>query len=350
MDRQWMIYGANGYSAKLAAEKAAANGMKPILAGRNPAAIEELASSLDLPHRVFALDSVDAVAAQLADIAVVSHCAGPFSATAETMMRACIAAGTHYTDITGEFSVFETGQALHAQAQQAGVVIMSGVGFDVIPTDCITAYLHRLMPDATELTLAFKGNTAVSPGTMKTMIEGLSDGMKVRRDGAMRSVGMDFEMRDIDYGDGPVTSAVLPWGDLSTAHWQTGIPNITVYMPFRGNKLQVHLFPLIKNVMKSKWLQNKLKAQAAKRPGPSAERRANSRTRVYGEMKNAAGDSVVARIEVGDGYTVTMDGIIMTAQFLLDYDGAGGYFTPAQLMGAEMVEQLPGAGKFTSGQ
>jgi short subunit dehydrogenase-like uncharacterized protein len=54
---------------------------------------------------------------------------------------------------------------------------------------------------------------------------------------------------------------------------------------------------------------------------------------------------VCCRVKTPNGYTVTMDGILHSAGFLLDYEGAGGCYTPAQLMGAELVERLPGAGQ-----
>jgi short subunit dehydrogenase-like uncharacterized protein len=155
MKSQWMIYGANGYSAQLAIAKAVEQDKKPILAGRNQTQIEALGKKFDLPIRIFDLSSIDKVAEQLADVIVVSHCAGPFSATAEPMMKACIKAGTHYTDITGEGPVFRIGQSLHEQAKNAGVVLMGGVGFDVIPTDCLANFLHQQLPDANELVLGF---------------------------------------------------------------------------------------------------------------------------------------------------------------------------------------------------
>lgn len=165
MKSQWMIFGANGYSAQLAIEKAVEQGKTPILAGRNQAEIEALGKKFDLPVRVFDLSSIDKVAEQLADVIVVSHCAGHFSATAEPMMKACIKAGTHYTDITGEGPVFRITQSFYEQAKKAGVVLMSGAGFDVIPTDCLANFLHQQLPDATDLVLGFDGNMALSPGT-----------------------------------------------------------------------------------------------------------------------------------------------------------------------------------------
>lgn len=347
MKTQWMIYGANGYSAKLAIGKALENGRKPILAGRNKTAIEALGKKFDLPVRVFDLSCVDQVAEQLADVLVVSHCAGPFSATAEPMMKACIKAGTHYTDITGEGSVFGIGQSLHEQAKKAGVVLMGGVGFDVIPTDCLANFLHQQLPDATDLTMGFDGKMDLSPGTSKTMVESIPKGMAVRREGKIKYAGRGFEMRTIDFGRGPKLSSVIPWGDLYTAYWQTGIPNISVYLPFRGSKLEILLFPLIKLVMSVPYFRNRAMEKAGRVIGPSEEARASNRIHVWGEVKNAAGKVVTAKVEVPDGYTVTMDGINITADFLKQYQGEGGCYTPSQLMGHDLVERLPGAGSLT---
>ncbi len=348
MKTEWMIYGANGYSAQLAAEKAVKLGLKPILAGRNKTAIEAVATRLGLQARIFDLSSVDVIAKHLEDVKVVSHCAGPFSATAEPMMQACIQAGTHYTDITGEIDVFESAQALDDAAKRAGVVLCGGVGFDVIPTDCLANYLVRALPDATELTMGFDGNMSMSPGTAKTTVENLSQGMKVRRNGKLVSVGRGFEMRTIDFGQGERLASTIPWGDLSTAYWQTKIPNISVYMPFSGGKLSIVLFPAIKKLLGLKKIQKFANRKIEARiKGPSEKARAAGDVAVWGEVKNAAGKTVTARIKVPNGYTVTMDGIIITAKYLLEHKGDGGCFTPSQLMGYELAEQLPGATRFT---
>ena len=346
MKSNWLIYGANGYSAQLAIEKAMAQGLKPILAGRNKAAIEALAKQFDLPCRVFDLSNIDLIAQQLADVAIVSHCAGPFSATAEPMMKACIKAGTHYTDITGEGSVFETAQGLHADAKKAGVVLMGGVGFDVIPTDCMANFLHQKMPDATQLTMGFDGKMSLSPGTSKTMVESIPKGMAVRRNGKIKWVGRGFEMRTIDFGLGPKLASVITWGDIYTAYWQTKIPNISVYLPFRGSKMEIILFPLIKLMMSIPFINKRAMEKAGRAKGPNATKRAGNHISVWGEIKNSSGKTVTASIKVPDGYTVTMDGILITAKFLQEYKGKGGCYTPSQLMGHTLVEQLPGAASF----
>lgn len=131
-DSDWIIYGANGYTGELIAREAVRQGLKPTLAGRNKAKVEALAQELGLGYKAFGLDNVDAVSEQLQGFKLVMHCAGPFSATSKPMMEACIKAGAHYLDITGEISVFELAQSLNSQAEKADIVLCPGVGFDVI--------------------------------------------------------------------------------------------------------------------------------------------------------------------------------------------------------------------------
>src|ERR1700687_6182318 len=108
-----------------------------MLAGRTAAKVQPLAASLDLQAHVFDLRDAAATARNVEGMALVLHCAGPFSATGAPMMVACLATHAHYLDITGEISVFEHARTLDAAAREAGIVICPGVGFDVIPTDCV---------------------------------------------------------------------------------------------------------------------------------------------------------------------------------------------------------------------
>jgi short subunit dehydrogenase-like uncharacterized protein len=80
-----MIYGANGFTGHLVAVEAKRQGLCPVLAGRRAGPIEALADDLGLPARVFDLGHPRAAAAALADMAVMSHCAGPFSVTSAQM-------------------------------------------------------------------------------------------------------------------------------------------------------------------------------------------------------------------------------------------------------------------------
>src|SRR5262249_27495392 len=87
-----MIYGANGYTGKLIAREAAKRGLKPILAGRNRDEIDALAAELGLTRRVFELGNQAEIARNLDGVAVMLHCAGPFSKTSAPMLAGCLAA------------------------------------------------------------------------------------------------------------------------------------------------------------------------------------------------------------------------------------------------------------------
>ena len=186
--RDWLIYGANGYTGRLIAEEAVRRGLKPVLAGRNVEALTPLAARLGLPVRAFALDDAAALRAGLTGVGLVLHCAGPFSATAGPMLEACLDIGAHYLDITGEIDVFAHCHAQHARAQARGIVVLPGAGFDVVPTDCLAAALKRALPDATSLVLAFVGGGGPSPGTAKTGVEGLGKGGRARIGGTVKRV------------------------------------------------------------------------------------------------------------------------------------------------------------------
>src|SRR3954467_15798150 len=151
----WMIYGANGYTGELVAREAVRKGLSPILAGRNAEAVGRLARELGLQSRAFSLDDPQGTAAELQGVEAVLHCAGPFVHTSAPMVDACLATGAHYLDITGEIAVFESILARGEEARKATVALLPGVGFDVVPSDCLAARLAAALPDATDLVLAF---------------------------------------------------------------------------------------------------------------------------------------------------------------------------------------------------
>jgi len=337
----WMIYGAYGYTGELIAREARMRGLAPILAGRDAPRVAALAAALDMPHRAFPLE-----APALEDVALVLNCAGPFSATAAPMMRACLAARAHYLDITGEIEVFEYAQTLSAAAREAGVVVCPGVGFDVIPTDCVARALSEALPDATHLALGFETNAVMSPGTAKTSVEGLAHGSKMRRDGKIVTAPMGFHTRKIDFGNGPRTAMALPWGDVSTAFHTTGIPNIEVFLAVPPALLwAARLGNVLAPLLGLAPVQAALKRRAGAVTGPDAQSRAASPCHVWGEVRNAAGATRTARIRTANGYDVTVQGALAVVQKLLARNSAdGGSFTPARLCGAGLITELAGSG------
>ncbi len=191
-DATFVVYGANGYTGELIARESVRRGLRPVLAGRNRDAVTKLAAELGCGSIVIGLDDVTALTQVLRGVRAVLHCAGPFSATAAPMLQACLAARTHYLDITGEIPVFEAAHDLDAAAREAGCVLCPGVGFDVVPTDCVAAELKAQLPDATYLALGFDSRMATSRGTAKTTIEGLAAGGYIRSSGRLTKVAHGF--------------------------------------------------------------------------------------------------------------------------------------------------------------
>jgi len=345
LPKPWMIYGANGYTGAMAAREAVARGMKPVLAGRNALPIAALASELGLQHRIFDLTDAAASAAGLLGMGTVLHCAGPFSATAKPMLEACLANRTHYLDITGEIDVFALAHRRHQRALEAGIVVMPGAGFDVVPTDCMAAQLKREMPEATTLVLAFEAGGGPSPGTAKTSVEGLGAGGRARIGGVLKKVPLAWKVRFFERDGEQRLAMTIPWGDVYTAFVSTGIPNIEVFMCVSP--------ATVKNLRRLRWLspvlglapvQSLLKHGVAKKIlGPSEATRAKTGCVVWGEASDAEGHTLRRRLRTPNGYALTVTASLGIVERLLrDPPAQGGYYTPSMLMGADYVLSLPG--------
>lgn len=341
MALRWMIYGAYGYSGKLIARQAKKRGYSPILAGRNGVTLAEFARHLELPFREFSLQDVNSIKQQLADVDLVVNCAGPFSHTAAPLMHACIASKTHYLDITGEIDVFEYAHSLSAKAAEAGIVLCPGVGFDVIPTDCVAARLNAQMPDATHLALGFDSGSRMSRGTAKTSVERLGQGGAARINGTIETVPLAWKAREIDFGAGKKMAMTIPWGDVATAYYTTEIPNIEVYIPAspRLVKRLRRLNPF-RRVFNWQWVQRKLKAKIeANSEGPDSKERDRNPTYVWGEIRNARGEHREMRVKVKNGYSLTAEGAVELAVYTLEHPHPGGFYTPSRLYGAKLLDK-----------
>lgn len=341
----FLIYGANGYTGELITRFAVERGMRPVLAGRNAAAIEELAKRHDLEHRVFSLEETEKVDAALSDVAMVLHCAGPFSITSRPMVEACLRNKKHYTDITGEIAVFEACAAMDAKAREAGIMLMPGVGFDVVPSDCLALHLKNRLSSATHLTLAFYGMGRISHGTQATMTMNVGRGGAIRKGGVITPVPAAWKTREINFGEVTKTGVTIPWGDVSTAYHSTGIPNIEVYTvappsAVKMMKLSRYLGWLLATGPLQKFLQSKIPTG-----GPSDEERAKGRTLLWGEASDNDGNRVESRQQGPEGYTTTALAALNIAQKILDGNFKPGYQTPAKAYGADLVLEIEGVSR-----
>ena len=282
-----LIYGSYGYSGDLITRRAVERGLTPILAGRYVTALRRQAQELALEYRVAELTNPAALQAALRGVGTVLHCAGPFIHTAGRMADACVLAGAHYIDITGEVSVFERLAARDGEARARGVMLLPGAGFDVVPTDCLAVHLAERLPGSTELVLAFESAGGISRGTAGTIVEHIGAGSLVRRDGQLRRVPLGHSTRLVDFGNGERLTVAHPWGDLSTAWRSTGIPNITVYRA--TSRAELRLMPVLRAglpLLAARPVQRLLRTLVRRQVhGPDANARRTGFSRFYGEVR-----------------------------------------------------------------
>ncbi len=357
---RWMIYGANGYTGRRIAEQAVALGYRPILAGRNREAVVALAASLDCPYRVFSLDSREDLQGSLAGLRLVLNCAGPFSQTARQMMEAYLKTGVHYLDIAGEIDVFELAASLDAEAQKRGVVLLPGVGFDVVPSDCLAAKLAASIDRPTHLVLAFTSIGCISKGTARTICEFLPKGGLIRQDGKLKRVSLKYRVREIPFPRGSKVAVTIPWGDVASAWYTTGIPNIEVYSALSRKAIRVMswvtpLLSLGTMVTSNSMLETAIRNLLSPRDGnairepPAGHDRTSGvgfTTEVWGEVRNAAGEIAAGAMTTRDGYTVTVATSLASVQRILKESLSPGFTTPARAFGPDFIDSVPGVKSF----
>lgn len=340
-----LIYGATGYTGSLIAREAARRGLRPVLAGRSPEKLASLANELGLEYRAFALDVPEAIATGLRGVRAVLNCAGPFAYTAGSLADACLKSMAHYLDIAGEAGVLEALAGRAAEARAAGVVVLPGVGYDVVPTDCLATHLKRRLPTAVRLVLAFRSAGRMTRGTALTALDGAADGGLVRKHGVLTRVPAAWKTRTIDFGDGdPVKAMTIPWGDVATAYHSTGIPDIEVYLAAGpGLRVAARLTRYLGWLVRSRVVQSLVRRRIlAGPPGPTeAERQAN-RCDQWAAVADNAGRTAVARQQTPDGYDLTVQAALAAASRVLAGAVTPGYHTPATAFGADFVLELPG--------
>jgi short subunit dehydrogenase-like uncharacterized protein len=343
-----MIYGANGYTGALIARRARARGVEVMLAGRDEAAVGALAAELAFPHRCFALGGAGAATAgidgALRGITAVLNCAGPFSATAAPMVDACLRARAHYLDITGEVGVLEGLSARNGEAAAAGITLLPGAGFDVVPSDCLAAHMKRVLPSATQLVLAFQTASRMSRGTATTAVENAHAGGLVRRNGQLVRVPAGWRTRSIDFGDGPAKAISIPWGDVATAYHTTGIGNVEVYVAVPlAVRLATRATRYVAPLLATGSVRRLLTAGVRRRPpGPSVEQRTHGASRLWAEARDATGGVARARMRAPEPYELTTWTALELGERAVRGELPQGFQTPARACGPDFVLAFPG--------
>ncbi len=338
-----IVYGSYGYTGELIIQGCKRQQFTVLLAGRDEAKLKAQSERHQYPFEVIEIADHPKLVSQLRRAQVLIHCGGPFQHTALAMVKACAEAQTHYTDITGEYQVFETLASMDSLAKNASILVMPGVGFDVVPSDCLALHLKNLLPDATHLQLAFTmGKGGLSRGTSKTMIEGMGNGSCIRENGKLKQISLGHKVQEINFGSFNKLTLCIPWGDIATAWRSTQIPNIEVYSGVSAAAIKSARWSnYLGWILRMSWLKKYLQKKVDRRhAGPSEERRNEGRSYLWGKVWNEKGAYKIARLETLNGYSLTAKTVVLIAQKLLNGSIREGYFTPAQYFGADLILEI----------
>lgn len=344
-----LLYGANGYTGKLVLDQLLKLNLKPILAGRNLEDVKKLAESNNLEYRIFALHSHEEIVNGLQDIQILLNCAGPFIKTIKPFLKACLENKVHYFDITGEIDVFNIAHSFDQEAKERGVIICPGVGFDVVPTDCLALMLkEQFEGEPINLELAFHGQGGPSKGTALTSLGGSGSGTKVRRNGQIVTLPYSSLYKEVNFPHKKMTVNSIPWGDIFTSYISTGIPNVTVYMAMSPKTIKrmkrVQKFFFLRNFQPFKYfVQRNVKKSIPAGGGPSEETRKKSKGYIWGSISDKNNEHTLEMFLVTpNGYTLTALSSAMILNKFDTIDTKRGFFTPSQLMGSGFVLEIPG--------
>jgi short subunit dehydrogenase-like uncharacterized protein len=315
-----MIYGATGYTGRMAALRASDIGLDPVLAGRDGELLRALASDLGVLHRVSSLDDEDQVQLVLKGVDILLNCAGPFARTARPLMAACLKTGTHYLDIAAELDSYQLAGKMNDEAMEAGVMLMPGCGGSVAMLGSLAAHAVERVSYPVSLRIALHVSGAMSRGSAISASQNLTAQCLMRKADALtpRDPG---ELRDFNFGNNQASCFPVTLPDLITIAHQTGIPDIETYIHVSGDA-----FP-----------EGDL---AALSDGPNLQEREANRYQAAVEVLDRYGTTTRAFLDTVNGYTFTPLAAIEAARRVLDGEFQPGFQTPVGLFGSGFAETI----------
>ena len=341
----FLIYGSYGYTGQLIVERALKEGLRPLLAGRNEKKLRPQAEQHDLDFRVFSLHDTAKLDSALLEVDAVLHCAGPFVKTYRPVAEACLRTQRHYVDISGEIPGFEALARMDTQAKQAGIMLLPGAGFDVVPSDCLAAHLKQRLPSARQFRLFLRGvGAGVSRGTAKSAVENMHRQGTIRRDGELVQVPPAWNVRERDFGRGYTKVVSVGWGDVSTAYYSTGIPNIETYFAFPESTIRLLrtmrvLGPFLYNRVVKGILKLSIDMFLK---GPKEEARKKASVIFVGEVMGQKGERAVSKLITPEGYTCTALTTVEIMKRILRNELKTGFQTPSLVYGSNFIMQFDG--------
>lgn len=321
-----MIYGATGYTGRLASEHAKYLALDVILAGRSEDTLRSVAQGLSLPYRAFSIENPTQLETSLKGVGVLLNCAGPYYRTAKPLIAQCLHDGVHYLDVSAELDSYRICMENDEAAKRANITLMPGCGGSVSMLGCLAGHLiDKAKCDPLRIDIALRIAGSMSRGSIVSAVENLTTQCLERVDGAILEK-RNQESKDFDFADGKGAVSCFPvtLPDLFTIWASTGTRNIGTFV----HQASGTGFPT-ENI-------------ESLPTGPTAEEREASPYHASATLVSRDGTVTRAALHIVNGYTFTPIAAVEAARRILEGEAKAGYQTPAGMFGKDFAKTIRG--------
>ena len=136
----------------------------------------------------------------------------------------------------------------------------------------------------------------------------------------------------------------IPWGDVASAYYSTGIGNIEVYVASPSRQIAaLRRWGALISVLAFRPVLALAKRIVERRvPGPSAASRERETASLWGRVENPRGQHVEGTLTTPNGYALTVMTALAAVDRLLNSEPRAGFLTPALAFSSGFITTIPG--------
>jgi short subunit dehydrogenase-like uncharacterized protein len=243
MSARIVLFGATGYTGARAAEAMVGRGLRPVLAGRDPARLAALAQRLGgLETAVAQVTDRASVAALVRRGDVLVSTVGPFTELGTPAVAAAADAGAVYLDSTGEPPFI---RSVHERwgpvAERSGAALLTAFGNDYVPGVLAGALALRAAgegADRVDIGYFVSGlgkGRPFSRGTLRSLAGTATRPLYAWRDGALRTEPAGARMRTFDVAGRPRPGVTIGASEqFALPRIAPGLRTVDVYLGWFG--------------------------------------------------------------------------------------------------------------------
>ena len=231
-DKKVVVYGASGYTGRLVCEYLREFNVPFIAAGRDKARIAEALETVPgigtIEHEIVEVEHAVGPLSELFDGAtVVCNMVGPFAQYGAEVVEACLAAGTHYVDTTGEQDWLINAEASYGERMAAAGLLLGPGLAQMYTTGEIAAQLCLEEPglDTLDILVFWKGAPTIA-STRTILVNAALAKAYYLEQNAYAEWPADGGLYSVTVPGQHETGLALPWGGTSHPVWFSRDPRV----------------------------------------------------------------------------------------------------------------------------